>query len=112
MWEGYGQATAHPHPGQSGRLWKQQGDLSTAPTHARQPGIVAPAQQQVLVLNRYDDGLPPALFKALLGNHEMADPDVVPARRPVRRFALRNDEGGRSPLGGRAVIARWPLLRR
>src|SRR4051812_9457317 len=52
-------------------------------------GKVPPAQRQHIVLAIGDDGLPAAISWSLMGDHQMADVDLVPGRgRP----------GGGSPL--------------
>ena len=57
----------------------QQRDLQAVPAHARLPGVVAPAQDQVVLLDRHDDGFPPAIFDALVRNDEIANRNGLPA---------------------------------
>src|SRR3954469_11466598 len=78
--------TLRPHLGSSGGYWGQQRDIyrgqqcdiQAAPAHAWHPGVIAPAQHELVVLNRHDDRLPPAVFRALVGNHEIANLDDLP----------------------------------
>ncbi len=70
-----------PHPGSSGGYWGQQGDIEAASTHAGLPGVVAPAQHQLVFLDRHDDRLPPAVFDVLVPNDEIANGNGLPARR-------------------------------
>src|SRR5829696_4736416 len=70
-----------PHPGSSGGYWRQQCDIEAAPAHAWLPGIVTPAQHELVFLDRHDDRLPPAVLGALMSNDEIADRDGLPACR-------------------------------
>ena len=78
----------------------QQRNCACMSHDVRLPGVVTPFQSQHVAVAGEDNGLPPPVPLRLLGDHQVADGDVVPGcRQPRCRL-----------VGGRLLAVAWHRL--